>query len=360
MIEMKNVTKKYDEKTAVDNVSLKIEKGEFCVLIGPSGCGKSTTLKMINRMIEPSSGTITANGSDIRSQKPEILRRSIGYVIQSVGLFPHMTVRDNIAVVPRLLKWDSQKIDRQINSMLDMVEMGPEYADKYPHQLSGGEAQRVGVARALAAEADILLMDEPFGALDPITRESLQSGLLKIHRKLNKTIVFVTHDIDEAVRLATKIAIMKEGRVMQYDTPENILNNPADKFTSKFVGNDRALKNLTRISVREVYQKAVVIQEDSPAKEAEKLFGERVYLWVTDSNGCFTGWLSRNNLTDSETVYESMTQQSTADFCVSAGSTLKDALSKLVMHGVIVLPVTEKGVIIGEISLESILGAGNE
>jgi len=254
MIELKNLTKKYDDSTAVDDISLRIENGDFCVLIGPSGCGKSTTLKMINRLVEPTAGEIITNGVNVLDQSPEILRRGIGYVIQSVGLFPHMTVKDNISVVPKLLKWDAEKIDKQVKELLDLVELSSEYAEKYPHQLSGGEAQRVGVARALAADADILLMDEPFGALDPVTREVLQKELLRIQKKLKKTVVFVTHDIDEAVRLATKIAIMRDGKIVQYDTPENILNAPADEFISDFIGKDRALKNLTRVFVRDVIE----------------------------------------------------------------------------------------------------------
>ncbi|PLX70176.1 MAG: glycine betaine ABC transporter ATP-binding protein [Denitrovibrio sp.] len=360
MIELKNVTKKYGEDTAVDGVSLKIDKGDFCVLIGPSGCGKSTTLKMINRLIEPSGGEIFTDGLDVKKQKPEILRRGIGYVIQSVGLFPHMSVSDNIAVVPRLLKWENSRIDKQVNELLSLVELGSDYADKYPHQLSGGEAQRVGVARALAADADILLMDEPFGALDPVTREALQKGLLRIQKKLKKTVVFVTHDIDEAVRLATKIAIMKDGRVVQYDTPENILNNPADKFTEEFIGIDRALKNLTRMFVKDISSKVSTVKERDKISDVIGLFCDKVYLWVTDENGRFTGWLSKSaKLDGSAEVKDFMHRASSEQYCLSTDTTLKDALSKLVMNGVVVLPVSEDDLVIGEISLQSILESGN-
>jgi len=361
MIELRNVTKKYDGKTAVDDISIKVDKGDFCVLIGQSGCGKSTTLRMINRLIEPTDGDILIDEKDIKKQKPEMLRRNIGYVIQNIGLFPHMTVQENISVVPKLLKWEQDRIDEQVESLLDLVELGYDYKAKYPTQLSGGEAQRVGVARALAAEPSILLMDEPFGALDPVTRESLQSGLLRIHRKLKKTVVFVTHDIDEAIRLATKVAIMKDGRILQYDTPENILNAPADNFTAKFVGKDRALKGLARLLVEDVYKRTPAVYADSLIKDVEGLFGSDVYLWVKDDAGSFKGWLSNEQGMDADLpVADYMLTVHNEDFCVTTETSLKDALSKLVMHGVVVLPVTERGVYVGEISLQKILEVGSE
>lgn len=360
MIELKNITKRYGDQTAVDCVSLKIDKGEFCVLIGPSGCGKSTTLKMINRLIEPESGDININGQDIKKQIPEVLRRGIGYVIQSVGLFPHMTVSENIAVVPKLLKWEKGRIEKQTSELLELVELGSDYAAKYPHQLSGGEAQRVGVARALAADPDILLMDEPFGALDPVTREALQKGLLRIQKKLKKTVVFVTHDIDEAVRLAAKIAIMRDGKIVQYDTPENILNDPADKFTAEFIGNDRALKNLTRRYVKDLMTNVETVKEDDMIEKAVRLFKDQVYLWVTDSDGRFKGWISKKPDMNTEGLVKEVTAyKKSADYCISSDSTLKDALSKLVMNGVVVLPVTEEGKVTGEIYINSILETGN-
>lgn len=359
MIELSNLVKRYGGETAVGGVNLRVEKGELCVLIGPSGCGKSTTLKMINRMIEPTEGNILINGDDVRSHKPEVLRRGIGYVIQSVGLFPHMSVRDNIAVVPRLLKWDEERIDGKINSLLELVELGNDYAEKHPRQLSGGEAQRVGVARALAADPEILLMDEPFGALDPVTRESLQTSLLRIQQKLKKTVVFVTHDIDEAVRLASKIALMRDGKIVQYDTPQNILSAPADKFTARFVGNDRALKNLTRIAVKDVLEPAVTVKESVSTAEAAKLFGDKVYLWVTDSRGVFIGWLSSKDIDVGSGMSDNMFCSDYRDFSVSPDSSLRDALSKQVMHGVFVIPVTEKGEVVGEISLQRIMETGS-
>ena len=235
---------------AVDALSLTIGAGEICVLIGPSGCGKTTTMRMINRMIEPDSGTIVVGERDVTRIDPMELRRSIGYVIQQVGLFPHMTIADNIATVPRLLGWDRQRIDRRVDELLLRVHMDPARdRDRYPRELSGGQKQRVGVARALAADPPVMLMDEPFGALDPITRASLQDEFLRILRELKKTIVFVTHDIDEAIRMGTRIAILRAGRLVQYDTPEAILAQPADSFVEAFVGADRALKRLSLLTV---------------------------------------------------------------------------------------------------------------
>ena len=235
---------------AVDALSLEIAAGEICVLIGPSGCGKTTTMRMINRMIEPDSGTIVVGDRDVTRVDPMELRRSIGYVIQQVGLFPHMTIAENIATVPRLLGWDRTRIATRVDELLERVHMDPARdRERYPRELSGGQKQRIGVARALAADPPVMLMDEPFGALDPITRASLQDEFLRILRELKKTIVFVTHDIDEAIRMGTRIAIMRAGRLVQYDTPQAILARPADAFVESFVGTDRALKRLSLLTV---------------------------------------------------------------------------------------------------------------
>lgn len=247
-IELNRITKNYGSKTAVQEISFKANEGEVCILIGPSGCGKSTTLKMINRMIEPTSGRIAIDGKDIRDFRPELLRRKIGYVIQSIGLFPHMSVARNISVVPRLLKWEKEKIDRRTVELLQLIGLdADEFMHKYPDELSGGEAQRVGVARALAADPPILLMDEPFGALDPLNREILQAEFAKIQRKLKKTAIFVTHDLEEAIRLADRIILMKDGRIVQDDTPETMLSHPSNSFVRNFVGGDRMLKKLARV-----------------------------------------------------------------------------------------------------------------
>jgi len=235
---------------AVDALSLEIGASEICVLIGPSGCGKTTTMRMINRMIEPDAGAIVVGGRDVTRIDPIELRRSIGYVIQQIGLFPHMTIAENIATVPRLLGWDRARIAKRVDELLARVDMDPARdRDRYPRELSGGQKQRIGVARALAADPPVMLMDEPFGALDPITRASLQDEFLRILRELDKTIVFVTHDIDEAIRMGTRIAIMRAGRLVQYDTPQAILGRPADAFVEAFVGSDRALKRLSLLVV---------------------------------------------------------------------------------------------------------------
>ncbi|MBK7473706.1 MAG: ATP-binding cassette domain-containing protein [Betaproteobacteria bacterium] len=241
------MTKQYPgtAQPAVDHISLTIPKGEVCVLIGPSGCGKTTTMRLINRLIEPSGGTIELQGRDVTHMDAVELRRGIGYVIQQVGLFPHLTIAENIATVPRLLGWDAARTDKRIDELLELVALAPvTYRDRFPRDLSGGQKQRVGVARALAADPPVMLMDEPFGAIDPITRTRLQDEFLRIQARLKKTVVFVTHDLDEAIRMGDRIAILREGRVVQYDTPEAILARPANAFVEEFVGQDRALKRL--------------------------------------------------------------------------------------------------------------------
>jgi osmoprotectant transport system ATP-binding protein len=251
MIEIDSVTKRYGERRVVDRLSLTVPAGDFCVLLGSSGCGKSTTLRMINRLIAADSGSIRVAGEDIRSVPAEALRRRIGYAIQSIGLFPHWTVEDNIATVPRLLKWQQSRLRDRVTELLELFRLEPEtYRGKYPHQLSGGEQQRVGVARALAADPEVLLMDEPFAAVDPITRDALQAELARIHRETIKTIVFVTHDIEEALRLATQIAVMHEGRIEQLAPPLEILEHPASDFVSDFVG--RQGLGLKLLSVRKI------------------------------------------------------------------------------------------------------------
>jgi len=254
MIRFDSVSKSFDngQQPAVDRLTLEVAEGEVCVLIGPSGCGKSTTLRMVNRLIAPDSGTIFVGGEDVLGLRVEELRRRIGYAIQGVGLFPHWNVRDNIGVVPSLLKWDRDRIDSRVRELLDLVGLHPEvYADKYPDELSGGEAQRVGVARALAADPPVLLMDEPFGAVDPLTRDRLQSEFLKIQARLRKTVLFVTHDMDEAVKMGDSIAVMRDGRLVQHDLPERVLAYPADEFVGGFVGSERALKRLSLAPVAE-------------------------------------------------------------------------------------------------------------
>ena len=250
MITLDRLSKSFDGgRAAVDGLSLTINPGEICVLIGPSGCGKTTTMRMINRMVEPDAGRIEVAGSDVTRIDAVALRRSIGYVIQQVGLFPHMTIGENIATVPKLLGWDAARIGKRVAELLALVQMEPAlYLNRFPRELSGGQKQRVGVARALAADPPVMLMDEPFGAIDPITRASLQDEFLRILRELGKTIVFVTHDIDEAIRMGSRIAILRAGKLVQYDTPERILARPADAFVEAFVGKDRSLKRLALLT----------------------------------------------------------------------------------------------------------------
>jgi osmoprotectant transport system ATP-binding protein len=247
MISLHEVTKQYPDGTvAVHDLTLEVGEGKICALVGPSGCGKTTTMRMINRLIEPTSGRILVAGDDVGSLDVQQLRRRIGYVIQNAGLFPHYTVRRNVATVCRLLGWDKAKTAARVDEMLELVDLEPgTFGDRYPHQLSGGQRQRVGVARALAADPPVMLMDEPFGAVDPIARERLQDEFLALHKRVRKTVVFVTHDIDEAVKLGDRIAVMKQGGYLeQYDRPAVVLGFPANDFVADFVGSDRAIKRL--------------------------------------------------------------------------------------------------------------------
>ena len=255
MIALEKLTKRYpgQDEPAVRSLDLEVPEGEICVLVGPSGCGKTTTMKMINRIIEPTSGVIRLEGEDVTTAPPDELRRRIGYVIQQIGLFPHLTIADNIATVPRLLKWKSDRTKARVDELLDLVGMDPStYRDRYPKELSGGQRQRIGVARALAADPPIMLMDEPFGAVDPIAREKLQNEFLRLQEDIGKTIVFVTHDIDEAIKMGDRIAVLREHSVIaQFDTPERILSDPADDFVAEFIGSGASLKRLGLARVRD-------------------------------------------------------------------------------------------------------------
>ena len=296
-IVLTDVTKKYagQDMPAVGGLSLTIPAGEIVMFVGPSGCGKTTSLKMINRLIEPTSGTIEIAGKDIRTQSENQLRRQIGYVIQGGSLFPHMTVEKNVAIVPKLLGWDSARIRERVTELLDLVGLDPErYRGRFPKELSGGQQQRVGVARGLAADPPVILMDEPFGAVDPITRQRLQDELLSIQRELHKTIVCVTHDIDEAIKLGDRILILREGaQVAQYDTPEAILSAPADDFVADFVGAGSSLKALTLSRVNEVELRhpttATIGDEVSAVLERARANGDRAVV-VLDERGRPVGW----------------------------------------------------------------------
>lgn len=312
MISFNNVTKKFDDFIAVNNLTVDFNSGETIVLIGPSGCGKTTSLRMINRLIEPTEGTISINGTDISKINPVELRRNIGYVIQQIGLFPHMNIAQNIGLVPYLKDWPEKKRKDRVEELLEFVGMpASEFYYRYPNELSGGQQQRIGVARALAADPEIILMDEPFGALDPITRAILQDELLEMQDKLEKTIVFVTHDMNEALKLADKIAIMKDGKILQYDSPEQILRNPSHGFVEEFIGKDRLLKQPEYINVKDIMIKdpVTILPERTLTQALEKMRHEKVdSLMVVDSSGKFIGLITVKNVHENydraDKVYE--------------------------------------------------------
>jgi osmoprotectant transport system ATP-binding protein len=269
MIEIDRVSKIYEGRAVVDELTLTVPEGAFCVVLGPSGCGKSTTLRMINRLIDADSGAIRVGGEDVRQVPPEVLRRRIGYAIQSTGLFPHWRVEDNIATVPRLLGWPRDRVSERVTELLQLLRLDPgTYRAKYPHQLSGGEQQRVGVARALAADPELLLMDEPFAAVDPVTRAALQGEIARFHRATRKTIVFVTHDIDEALFLATDIAILDRGRLAQWGNPLDLVERPASDFVAEFVGGAGGLKSLALRTVGERLQPGATADGDALPHDA--------------------------------------------------------------------------------------------
>jgi osmoprotectant transport system ATP-binding protein len=357
------VTKQYSgqSRPAVDNVTMEIPAGEIVMLVGPSGCGKTTTMKMINRLIEPTSGRIFIGDDDVTQRDPDELRRHIGYVIQGAGLFPHLTVRDNISIVPRLLKWDKDRITARVDELLDLVNLDPaQYRDRYPRELSGGQQQRIGVARALAADPPVLLMDEPFGAVDPITRQRLQDELLRLQEELRKTIVFVTHDFDEAVKLGDRIAILQVGsEIVQYDTPEQILNNPANDFVRSFVGHGAALKQLTLTRVRDVelHEAAVARIGGDPTEaiRAARAIG-REHVIVLDSQDRPQRWLSIEELQDPASL-EQVTRDEQLE-TVSLASTLNDALDSMLTssHGVVVV-TGRRNAYEGVVRVETIMDA---
>lgn len=357
------VTKRYDAKAvpAVDNVTIEFPAGEIVMLVGPSGCGKTTTMKMINRLIEPTSGRILIGEEDVTRRDPDQLRRHIGYVIQGAGLFPHYTVGENIAIVPRLLKWDKERVSTRIDELLDLVNLDPaEYRDRYPRELSGGQQQRVGVARALAADPPVLLMDEPFGAVDPITRQRLQDELLRLQDELRKTIVFVTHDFDEAVKLGDKIAILQQGsEIVQYDTPEQILANPANDFVRGFVGHGAALKQLTLTRVRDVelHEAAVTHVGGDPAEAVRAARAiEREHVIVLDHQDRPLRWMSLAELDDPRSLQQVARDEDLEK--VSLASTLNDALDVMLTssHGVVVV-TGRRNVYKGVIRVETIMHA---
>ncbi|MGO1399374.1 MAG: betaine/proline/choline family ABC transporter ATP-binding protein [Brevibacterium yomogidense] len=336
MIRLEELTKRFpgQSRNAVESLTMDIHEGEIVVLVGPSGCGKTTTMKMVNRIIEPSSGRIILNGEDVTSKNPDQLRRRIGYVIQQTGLFPHMTIGENVATVPKLLGWGSQQVSARVDELLTMVNMDPaEYRNRYPKQLSGGQQQRVGVARALGADPEVMLMDEPFGAIDPITRDRLQNEFLRLQSEVRKTIVFVTHDIDEAIKMGDRIAILQDGsRIAQYDTPERILTAPANDFVKDFIGAGASLKrlNLSRVRDIELGTWDTVSTADS-AETAHSTLSRSEYsaVLVLDTDERPASWVTADDLRRSEG--RSLDQIGSAPQAVlEPRATLSDALNELV------------------------------
>lgn len=351
MIEFDHVSKIYNgNKVAVEDVNLSFNKGEFICLIGTSGSGKTTTMRMINRMIDPTKGTIRINGEDIQKKNPVELRRQIGYVIQNIGLMPHMTIRDNITLVQRLLKVDKEEQNKTAEKMIDLVELPRDMLDRYPHELSGGQQQRIGVVRALAADQDVILMDEPFGALDPITRDSLQDLVKDLQERLGKTIVFVTHDMDEALKLSNRIAIMDNGKVIQFDTPENILQNPTNEFVEELLGEDRLLQaKPDTTTVGEIMMHtAISITPEKSLQNAIRLMREKRVdtLLVVDEENVLKGFV------DVETIDRERRRGKATSigdiinpkvFYVKEAALVRDSLQRILKRGVKYVPVVDEG-----------------
>ncbi|SNS59554.1 osmoprotectant transport system ATP-binding protein [Geodermatophilus pulveris] len=364
MIRLEHLTKTFpgQDRPAVDDLTLDVRAGEIVILVGPSGCGKTTTMKMINRIIEPTSGRIVLDGEDVTHADPDQLRRRIGYVIQQIGLFPHMTIADNIATVPRLLGWDRQRIADRVDELLTTVRMDPaEYRDRYPKELSGGQRQRVGVARALSADPDVMLMDEPFGAIDPITRDRLQNEFLRLQAEVRKTIVFVTHDIDEAIKMGDRIAILREGsEVVQYDTPETILTHPADGFVRDFIGAGASLKRLNLSRVRDIELSPwATVPEGTSAEEALGVLrsspGSAVL--VLDAQGRPRRWVGRADLQRADGRPLDQVGM-VPEAVVEPHATLSDALNELITARYSIATVVDgNGVYQGVVDIDRITEA---
>lgn len=343
MIKLENVSKIYPDGTeAVKDVSFRVSEGELCVLLGPSGCGKTTTMKMINRLIPITEGKIYIDGTDNQDLNENELRRSIGYAIQEIGLFPHMTVAENIATVPKLKGWSKQDSRARADELLELMGMDPgEHLDKYPVELSGGQRQRVGVARSLGANPPIMLMDEPFGAIDPITRDKLQDEFLKIQEEIQKTIVFVTHDINEAIKMGTKVALLKDGELIQYSPPAKLLAQPKNQFVSDFVGADRTLKSMRLMRAKDAMKPSPkTVNSNSQVSEVKEEM-EKVdvdYLMVTDEADRFKGWIKAANLEGegTGTIDEAISRDVGS---VGKETALSDALSVMLEEDVANLPV---------------------
>jgi osmoprotectant transport system ATP-binding protein len=360
VVDFDHVTKRYGGKgdsAAVRELTIRVPGGKVCVLVGPSGCGKTTTLKMVNRLVEPTGGRVLLDREDIARRDPVELRRGIGYVIQQTGLFPHLTVGANVATVPRLLGWDRQRTRERVDELIHLVGLDPaRYRDRYPAQLSGGERQRIGVARAIATDPPVLLMDEPFGAVDPITRGRLQNEFLRLQRQLATTILFVTHDIDEAIKMGDRIAVFQPGgRLAQYDTPTAVLEQPASEYVARFVGADRGLKRLALSRVKEVplaHPATVRVGVDAAAA-ARALGSAAPYVLLVDADDRPVSWLARKDLERAGRLGPE--RGSSPDPLLDGESTLRDALSAMlgsaVQEGLV---VDGDGRLLGSLSVEAV------
>jgi osmoprotectant transport system ATP-binding protein len=340
MIKFENVTKIYTgtSSPAVDSLSFSVPTGEICTIVGPSGCGKTTTMKMVNRLIEPTDGAINVLDErgemrNVLEMDPIVLRRSIGYIIQQIGLFPHRTILENIGTVPKLLGWDDVRIRRRAEELLEMMNMPLEFLDRYPHELSGGERQRIGVARGMAIDPPIMLMDEPFGAIDPINRNLLQNEFLRLQQEIKKTILFVTHDIDEAIKMGDKICILNVGGILeQFDTPAAILSNPANEFVDDFVGADRSLKRLNLIRVEEVMDShPPLLRATQSVEEALGYMREKVlrFVYVVDADQRLKGYVNKKDLAGKKGWVDEFTEP--AATMIGIGTSLRDAFSEMLV-----------------------------
>jgi osmoprotectant transport system ATP-binding protein len=357
-VRYEHVTKRYAgaEVPAVEDLTLEVPAGEICVLVGPSGCGKTTAMRMVNRTVEITEGDILVGGESVRARDPARLRREIGYVIQEVGLFPHRTVDQNIATVPNLLGWDRSRTEARVGELLALIGLDPALGDRYPTQLSGGQQQRVGVARALAADPLVMLMDEPFGAIDPISRERLQNEFLRLQAEIRKTVLFVTHDIDEAIKMGDRIAIMRVGgHVVQYGTPAELLMAPSDEFVEDFVGADRALKRLAlmRVSDIDLWEAPLAFVGQATSEVRAKLSTAEVpYPLLVDSERRPLGWLSERDLTADLVPGR---PDSSPEPILDLDNVMRDALANLLQSETQYAPVTDaEGRIAGVLSVEII------
>jgi osmoprotectant transport system ATP-binding protein len=357
-VSYRDVTKRYPGQSspAINHLSLEIPAGDICVLVGPSGCGKTTAMRMLNRTVEITEGDILIGDTSVRDRDPSELRREMGYVIQQTGLFPHRTVADNIATVPKLVGWDRERTRKRVGELLELIGLDQSEADRFPSQLSGGQQQRVGVARALAADPPVMLMDEPFGAIDPINRERLQNEFLRLQAEIRKTVLFVTHDIDEAIKMGDRIAILKAGgHLAQYATPAELLMAPADDFVEDFVGADRALKRLALMRVRDInlWEAPLAFVGQSTAEIRAKLDGAEVpHALVVDSERHPLGWLSESDLR-ADTVPEK--PDSGPQPLLDLDDVMRDALADLLQTETQYAPVTDaRGRIAGVLSVEII------